>query len=107
MSGTTVRAAFVAVIRKSWTPTNEAKQKVGVHVLFNSLSLYGSPKTKIGLYISPASASIHIQDQQGYQTTIGEQSLVAPGSGERHTTSAASIVMFNNNKEVIWRASGK
>ena len=48
--------------------------------------------------------SVGLYDEQGYQTTLGRRALVTARSGESHLTSAASITMFDKNKNVIWKA---
>jgi hypothetical protein len=45
-----------------------------------------------------------VSDSQGSQTAIGVVSLVTPSTGETHKTSVASLVLFDKNKNVIWRA---
>lgn len=54
---------------------------------------------------SGANYSISVRDASGYETDIGATSLVTPSTGETHQTSAASIVMFGNDKDrkVIWQ----
>ena len=50
--------------------------------------------------------SVALSDPQGYKTQIGVTDLVLPSNGETRKTSAASIVMFGNDKrhKVIWQA---
>lgn len=50
--------------------------------------------------------NIELSDFQGYTMDLGSTDTVAPATGETQQTSAASIVMFGNDKEhhVIWRA---
>lgn len=43
-------------------------------------------------------------DADGYQAILGTADLVIPRTGESHKTSAASLVMFDKNKNVIWKA---
>ncbi len=45
-----------------------------------------------------------ISDKDGFRAELGSTSLVTPSTGETHKTSAASIVMFNKDGKVIWRA---
>ena len=40
----------------------------------------------------------------GYHTEIGTSDLVTPSTGEEHRTSDASVVLFNDKGNVIWRA---
>jgi hypothetical protein len=51
-----------------------------------------------------APGSIGVSDDQGFLTSVGVQALVTPRTGETQKTSAASIVLFDKNKNVIWKA---
>jgi hypothetical protein len=48
--------------------------------------------------------SVGLFDEQGYEATLGRRSLVTPRTGETQMRSAASLVMFDRNKNVIWKA---
>ncbi len=48
--------------------------------------------------------SVNLFDEQGYEAALGKRALVTPRSGETQTTSAASLVMFDKRKNVIWKA---
>ncbi len=48
--------------------------------------------------------SVGLFDEQGFETTLGRSSLVTPRTGETQMRSAASLVMFDKNKNVIWKA---
>ncbi len=48
--------------------------------------------------------TIEIEDKQGFQTIIGSTQLETKKTGESHRTSAASIVIFDKNGKVIWKA---
>jgi hypothetical protein len=50
------------------------------------------------------SGPVTVSDNQGFQATLGTTDLVTPRSGETHKTSAASLVMFDKDKNVIWKA---
>jgi hypothetical protein len=43
-------------------------------------------------------------DANGFETDIGVTGLVTPATGETHTTSAASIVLFGKDGKVLWSA---
>jgi len=43
-------------------------------------------------------------DPQRYSTKIGVTSLLMPDSGETRTTSAASMIMFDKDNKLLWRA---
>ncbi|MGH9448205.1 MAG: hypothetical protein ACRD3O_21165 [Terriglobia bacterium] len=57
--------------------------------------------------LSPGGApTVELSDSEGYSLDLGSMSVVAPTTGTTEQTSAASIVMFGNDKKhhVIWRA---
>ena len=43
-------------------------------------------------------------DDQGFSATMGGVGLVTPRTGETRKTSAASIVLLDKNKNVLWKA---
>lgn len=45
---------------------------------------------------------IGLQDMEGYETHIGKTDLVFAKSGKTQQTSAASVVMFDKDKKVLW-----
>jgi hypothetical protein len=47
---------------------------------------------------------IGLQDKDGYETHIGKTDLVITKSGKTEHTSAASVVMFDKEKKVLWSA---
>ena len=53
---------------------------------------------------SERGAYLRLSDKEGFQTTIGSADLITPQTGERHTTSAASVVLVDKDKKVIWQA---
>jgi len=57
-----------------------------------------------GYWDNPA---MEITDRQGFRTSVGVTALPAPAKGEPARTSAASIVMFDKDKKILWRAPGK
>ena len=64
-------------------------------------------KSRVTLTAPPDTApALALMDSDGYSTIIGGTDTVTPQTGQKHTTSAASIVMFGNDKEhhVIWQA---
>ena len=48
--------------------------------------------------------TVDVSDDQGFEATVGTAHLVTPTTGETHTTSAASLVMFDKGKNLIWKA---
>jgi hypothetical protein len=47
---------------------------------------------------------ISLEDMQGYETHIGKTDIVFTKSGKTQQTSAASAVMFDKEKKVLWSA---
>ncbi|SRR5258708_641634 len=45
-----------------------------------------------------------IEDKEGYSTQIGSSDLVVPKTGRTERTSAASVVLFDKDKKVLWSA---
>ena len=48
--------------------------------------------------------TLDLSDKEGFQTTIGTADLITPGTGETSKTSAASMVLFDKDKKVLWKA---
>ena len=48
--------------------------------------------------------NLNLQDQDGFLATLGVTNIVTPRTGETHKTSAASLILFDKNKNVIWKA---
>jgi hypothetical protein len=51
-----------------------------------------------------AQNALNLIDAQGFAAQLGVADLVTPRTGETHKTSAASLVMFDKDKNVIWKA---
>ena len=47
---------------------------------------------------------VHTVDADGFEAVLGGSELVTQRTGETHKTSAASLVLFDKNKNVIWKA---
>jgi hypothetical protein len=48
--------------------------------------------------------SVTAKDAEGFAATLGVTNLVTPKTGEKHTTSAASLVLLDKDKHVVWKA---
>jgi hypothetical protein len=48
--------------------------------------------------------SVGLFDEQGFEATLGRRALATPRTGETQMRSAASLVMFDKNKNVVWKA---
>ncbi len=60
--------------------------------------------TRASLLFGRDGTILELNDREGFKTTIGTTDLVTPSTGETHKTSAASVVMFDKDKNVIWKA---
>jgi hypothetical protein len=58
----------------------------------------GTPKTILH------EGDVTVSDDQGFEATLGAQELVTPRTGETHKTSAASLILFDKDKNIIWKA---
>lgn len=47
---------------------------------------------------------LSISDDAGFEASLGKSKLVTPLSGEKHETSAASLILFDKDNKVIWKA---
>jgi len=52
----------------------------------------------------PEGAFLTVTDKEGFETTVGTKDLVTSRTGETHKTSAASVVLFDKDKNVLWKA---
>jgi hypothetical protein len=50
------------------------------------------------------SPQLSVGDRDGYSTDIGHTDLVTTRTGEKHHTSAASVVMIGKDKKTLWSA---
>jgi hypothetical protein len=55
-------------------------------------------------YTSVGPTSLVLSDAQGFSAVLGATDLTTPRTGETHKTSAASLVLFDKSKDVIWEA---
>lgn len=61
----------------------------------------GDPKTHT---TTLTDEGLRVFDSQGFEAQLGVSDLVTPSTGETHKTSAASLVLFDKAKNVIWHA---
>jgi hypothetical protein len=45
-----------------------------------------------------------VSDAQGFSAILGENIMVTPRTGEEHKTSAASLILFDKERNVLWKA---
>jgi hypothetical protein len=48
--------------------------------------------------------AVYLSDAQGFAAQLGVSELAVPRTGETQKTSAASLVLFDKDKNVIWKA---
>jgi hypothetical protein len=65
------------------------------------LTLYNSKQTVKAEFVSDR---LSVTDDQGFTAAVGTSDLVTPRTGETHRTSAASLILLDKNKNVIWQA---
>jgi hypothetical protein len=59
---------------------------------------------RFGVDLGEEGPRIHLDDNEGYSTTLGRTDLVSPTSGRKERTPAASVVLFGKNQKVLWSA---
>jgi len=57
-----------------------------------------------GFWATLEAGHLKVSDREGFAATLGTEDLVTPHTGETHKTSAASLVLFDKDKNVLWRA---
>jgi hypothetical protein len=50
------------------------------------------------------SGTLSMSDEQGFSAVLGQTTVVTPRTGETRKTSAASLLLFDNQRNVIWKA---
>jgi len=48
--------------------------------------------------------SLSLIDKQGFEAALGVWGTLTPRTGETHQTSAASLILFDRDKKVLWSA---
>ena len=61
-----------------------------------------SGKQTLELSAGDAGPSAVLRDAGGFETHLGSTTLVNPSTGEKHQRSAASLVLIDKNKKVLW-----
>ncbi|MBI1955436.1 MAG: hypothetical protein HYS38_03485 [Acidobacteria bacterium] len=62
------------------------------------------PGSKFIVSAAPEGPTVELKDSGGFKTTIGTADLETIQTGETHKTSAASVVLFDKDGKVIWKA---
>lgn len=76
--------------------------RVGPWVVFHTSR--GAPAISMG--IQADEPMLNLTDRRGFGIALGNSNMVVPATGETKHTSAASVVIFGNDKNhhVIWKA---
>ena len=48
--------------------------------------------------------NLELHDRQGFIAIIGNAALATPRTGETRKTSAASVILFDKDEKVLWKA---
>jgi len=64
----------------------------------------GTRDKRIRLGVDPDGPSLQISDAAGFMAIVGTIGLETTKTGEAHRTSAASVVLFDKDGKVTWRA---
>jgi len=56
------------------------------------------------LLTSQGEPSLTLNDKAGFSAVLGSADLVAPKTGRKESTSAASVTLFGKDKNVLWSA---
>ena len=75
-----------------------SKMLLGQNYLIMQTSVNGAPMTTL------RPDRLQILDPEGFAANLGTGDLATPRTGETHKTSAASLVLFDKDKNVIWKA---
>ncbi|HYB62585.1 MAG TPA: hypothetical protein VEH50_14035 [Methylomirabilota bacterium] len=63
-----------------------------------------SEQPRVDLGINSSSPYLNLTDGDGFSAQLGSSDLITPSTGEKHKTSAASLVLFGKDGKVLWSA---
>jgi hypothetical protein len=66
--------------------------------------LPGEGEARADYTVNEEGSSLSIADPNGFRSVIGSVDLETPRTGERHKTSAASVVLFGKDGKLLWSA---
>ena len=61
-------------------------------------------KVRVALAVDGDAPKLQVSDKEGYTAVLGTNALVTSKTNEVQKTSAASLLLYGKQKEVIWRA---
>lgn len=62
------------------------------------------PAPKLTAAVRSEGSSLQLDDADGFQTQVGISDLITPTTGAKTKTSAASVILFDKSKKVLWSA---
>jgi len=84
---------------KSFNVTLAIFPKIGKVCLF--LNGVENPSTVQICNTAEGEPSLEMVDKEGFSAILGVNETVTPATGEKHKTSAASLILFNKDKKII------
>jgi hypothetical protein len=69
----------------------------------NSIRMFGSAGT-FKVNVDEDGPNVTVTDNEGYSTEVGKTDLVLTRTGKKEQTPAASLVLFDKDKKVLWSA---
>jgi hypothetical protein len=71
----------------------------------NAVSMFGSAGSlRLDVENIVGGPSVTVKDKEGYSSVIGRSDLVVTATGKKEQTPAASLVLFDKEKKVLWAA---
>jgi len=61
-------------------------------------------KARVEIAVAADGPGVSLEDTEGFEATLGATALVTPKTGTQTKRSAASLVMFDKEKKVLWEA---
>ena len=57
-----------------------------------------------GLTFGKTGPSLRLADGEGFSTVVGTSQIEKPGEGQAQYSSAASVVLYDKNRKILWKA---
>jgi hypothetical protein len=78
---------------------------LGVNAGDPSISIMdGGGNGGAGITFGKNGPSLSLEDGKGYSTIVGKTKIEGPGNEQPRYTSAASVVLFDKDKRIMWKA---
>lgn len=100
------RARLQADKDNSYLMVGEAPKMTFAEVLSGRIdeAKFDEPRPGVWLGAKENGSSLELQDRQGFSTSIGNTGFVTARTGQTRQTSAASVVLLDKDKHVLWQA---